>query len=291
MKSRKFGFLVARSTLGVAFVGACAFIGCSEPSETPGPGSGGSSTAGTTAGTGTGKAGTGGSGPGVGGSTAGTTASGGKGGSGTASGGQSGAAGSTAGTTGGSTAGTGTAGQGGSGATSGSGGSGASGGSSSGAGGAGANGQGGSETAGTGGSTAGTGGGGSGIGERPCDIYADAEVPCVAAYSTVRTLLSTYTGPLYQLRKGGPDPNTGSGGTTMDIGLTANGFADVTAHEAFCSGNEPCTFSVLYDQSGRGNDLTVGKAGCYEGTAAEDDYESDAKRRPLTVGGNEVYAL
>ena len=37
----------------------------------------------------------------------------------------------------------------------------------------------------------------------PCDLYATANVPCVAAYSTVRVLLSTYKGPLYQVRKGG----------------------------------------------------------------------------------------
>src|SRR5271157_1290008 len=34
----------------------------------------------------------------------------------------------------------------------------------------------------------------------PCDIYATAGTPCVAAYSTTRLLLSTYTGPLYQVR-------------------------------------------------------------------------------------------
>jgi len=126
----------------------------------------------------------------------------------------------------------------------------------------------------------------------PCDIYAAAATPtpCVAAYSTVRSLFSEYSGPLYQVRKGGPDPNTGSGGETQDIPMLANGFADAAAHEAFC-GTSVCTFSVLYDQSGRGNNLTVAKAGCYEGTAAEDDYESDAKRRPTMVGGNEVYAL
>jgi hypothetical protein len=130
----------------------------------------------------------------------------------------------------------------------------------------------------------------------PCDIYGDAGAACVAAYSTVRTLSSTYTGPLYQLRRGGPSPNTGSGGETQDIGLLANGFADVTAHEAFC-GTATCTFSVLYDQSGQGNDLTVAKAGCYNcntnppDSACTDDYESNAMRHSLTVGGNKVYAV
>jgi len=102
--------------------------------------------------------------------------------------------------------------------------------------------------------------GGQTLGEGPCDIYAAADVPCAAAYSTVRILHSTHTGPLYQIRKGGPDPNTGSGGETLDIEVLPNGYADAASHEAFC-GSESCTFSKLYDQSGNGNDLTVAKAG------------------------------
>jgi hypothetical protein len=105
----------------------------------------------------------------------------------------------------------------------------------------------------------------------------------------VRVLSSTYTGPLYQVRKGGPDPNTGSGGEVLDIGIDG-GFADAAAQDAFC-GNSTCTVSILYDQSGVGNDLTVAKAGCYEGTASEDDYESDAKRQTVTVGGRTVHGL
>jgi hypothetical protein len=132
----------------------------------------------------------------------------------------------------------------------------------------------------------------------PCDIYAAASpaTPCVAAYSTVRVLRSAYTGPLYQVRKGGPDPNTGSGGTTQDIGIVAGGFADAAAQDAFC-GTSVCTVSKLYDQSGRNNHLTVAKAGCYgcdtnpPDTACTNDYESDAKRRPTVVGGRNVYAL
>jgi hypothetical protein len=47
----------------------------------------------------------------------------------------------------------------------------------------------------------------------------------------------------------------------------------------------------LFDQSGQGSDLTVAKAGCYTGTASEDDYESSATDVALTVGGNPVYGL
>lgn len=46
-------------------------------------------------------------------------------------------------------------------------------------------------------------------GPGPCDVYRDAGQPCVAAYSTVRRLSSTYTGPLYQVRSGSSEQNTG----------------------------------------------------------------------------------
>jgi hypothetical protein len=79
----------------------------------------------------------------------------------------------------------------------------------------------------------------------PCDLYAAANIPCVAAFSTVRVLLSTYKGPLYQVRKGGtnnvfkgnqPIGTVGgtTGGTTQEIGFTADGFADSAAQDAFC---------------------------------------------------------
>jgi non-reducing end alpha-L-arabinofuranosidase len=123
----------------------------------------------------------------------------------------------------------------------------------------------------------------------PCDIYAAASpaTPCVAAYSTTRVLRGAYTGPLYQVRKGGSA--SGSGGTTQDIGTIAGGFADGAAQDAFC-GTSTCTFSIIYDQSGRGNDLKVAPAGCYTGTASEPDYESSANHS-LTISGHKVYSL
>ena len=188
-----------------------------------------------------------------------------------------------------------------------------------GAGGAGTAGTGGTATVGTGGTgpagtggagTAGTGnaagaggtidGGGGVMGaggatsntQGPCDIYRDAGQPCVAAYSTVRRLSSTYAGPLYQIRTGSSDQNTGSGGATRDIGQTADGFADAAAVDTACAGTI-CTVSLLYDQSGRGSDLPVAKAGImYVGpTGALDDFESSATKEPLMVGGHKVYPL
>ena len=133
----------------------------------------------------------------------------------------------------------------------------------------------------------------------PCDIYAATSpaTPCVAAYSTIRVLLSTYTGPLYQVRKGGannvfngnqPIGTVGgtTGGTTQDIGTTADGFADSAAQDAFC-GTAACTVSKIYDQSGKGNNLTEAPAGEYE---PGPDYEVPATHS-LTVSGHKVYSL
>jgi hypothetical protein len=151
---------------------------------------------------------------------------------------------------------------------------------------------------GSGGSAGSGGGGGAGaggtggvvaLGDLPCDLYAAANAPCVAAYSMVRVLSKSYTGPLYQVRKGGGSKNTGTGGTTQDIGAK-DGFADSAAQDTFC-GTDSCTVSVLYDQSGKKNDLKVAPAGCYTGTASEADYESSATKKSVTVGGHKVYGL
>jgi hypothetical protein len=148
--------------------------------------------------------------------------------------------------------------------------------------------------AGAGGTAAGGAAGGSTgiVGPGPCDIYAAASpaTPCVAAYSMGRVLLSTYTGPLYQVRKGGGAQNLGTGGTTQDIG-SKDGFGDSAAQDSFC-GTDTCSVSILYDQSGKKNDLKVAPAGCYnDGSANTPDWESDAKGRSVTVGGHKVYAL
>jgi hypothetical protein len=137
------------------------------------------------------------------------------------------------------------------------------------------------------------------IEDRPCDIYESGGTPCVAAYSMVRVLSAGYTGPLYQVRRGAPNPfmNTGVGGDLLDIGFTPEGYADAAAQDAFC-GNQTCSVSVLYDQSPLGNDLVVALGGCYDGgvgddgpAALQDDYESDAKRQPISIGGRRAYGL
>jgi hypothetical protein len=212
---------------------------------------------------GTGTGGAGGGGGAAGGSGGATTGTGGRGGSGGATGGAGGRGGS-----GGTTTATG-------GTTTASGGRTGSGGTTTGSGG----------SAGSGGTTAtgGTSAGGS-TGKGPCDIYAAANNPCVAAHSTVRALLGSYTGNLYQVKR--------ADGTTKDIGVTADGFADSAAQDTFCNGTT-CTITRIYDQSGKGNFIAaqtpdtqdmnpVGHSGM---TAAS------ANKEQLTVGGHKVYSL
>jgi non-reducing end alpha-L-arabinofuranosidase len=64
----------------------------------------------------------------------------------------------------------------------------------------------------------------------------------------VRALYANYRGNLYQVTRA-------SDRTTKDIGpLSTGGFANGAAQDAFCSGTT-CVTSVVYDQSGKGNDL------------------------------------
>jgi hypothetical protein len=84
----------------------------------------------------------------------------------------------------------------------------------------------------------------------------------------------------------------GTGGTTMDIGMTADGYADTTTQDNFCSGTT-CTVSILYDQSGNQNDLQRGSAGPTGNgnRSGYDDYEAVATNFSITAGGHKVYAL
>ena len=125
----------------------------------------------------------------------------------------------------------------------------------------------------------------------PCDIYAAASVPCGAAYSMVRALSKSYTGPLYQIRIGSSSTNTGTGGTLKDILMLPDGYADISGVDSSCSGMT-CTVATLYDQSGNKNDLKRGSAGpSGNGTrSGNDDYESTVKTS-VTAGGHKVYVL
>jgi hypothetical protein len=117
-------------------------------------------------------------------------------------------------------------------------------------------------------------------GSLPCDIYAAANTPCVAAHSTVRALYSAYSGALYQVKRA-------SDGSTTNIGtLTAGGYANAAAQDSFCSGTT-CTITEIYDQSSKGNHLTIEGAGGNGGA----DVGAIANALPVTVGGHSVYGV
>ncbi|WP_435208948.1 arabinofuranosidase catalytic domain-containing protein [Micromonospora sp. bgisy143] len=114
----------------------------------------------------------------------------------------------------------------------------------------------------------------------PCDIYAAGGTPCVAAHSTTRALYASYNGSLYQVRRS-------SDNTTRAIGvLSPGGRANSAAQDSFCA-NTTCVITVIYDQSGRGNNLGYQGAGGIGGAVQP----AVATRESLTVGGNKVYSL
>jgi hypothetical protein len=113
----------------------------------------------------------------------------------------------------------------------------------------------------------------------PCDIYASNGTPCVAAHSTVRALRAAYTGPLYQVRRA-------SNNQTTNIGQLSDGFANAAAQDSFCA-NTTCVMTILYDQSGRGNDLTPAPPG---GVGGQDN-PVPADALPVTAGGHNVYGM
>ncbi|KAB1986038.1 arabinofuranosidase catalytic domain-containing protein [Streptomyces triticiradicis] len=118
-------------------------------------------------------------------------------------------------------------------------------------------------------------------GSQPCDIYAGAGTPCVAAHSTTRALFSAYNGPLYQVERV-------SDGATADIGLlTAGGYANAAQQDGFCA-NTTCSISKVYDQTARHNDLFPGPAGT-AGMGA--DRGADAGELSVTAGGHKVYGI
>jgi hypothetical protein len=121
-------------------------------------------------------------------------------------------------------------------------------------------------------------------GSLPCDIYASAGTPCVAAYSTVRALDSSYDGPLYQVRRD-------SDGATTDIGpLAVGGYADAAVQDVFCA-HTTCVITELYDQSPQHNDLTIEGPGTAPGFSFGQDVGANAAALPVMAGGHRVYGL
>jgi hypothetical protein len=127
----------------------------------------------------------------------------------------------------------------------------------------------------------------------PCDIYARAGTPCVAAHSTTRALYASYNGPLYQVRRLSDE-------RAKDIGLVsptgspvrdAGGYADAAEQDAFCA-NTTCSITKIYDQSPMRNDLIVPPRGGFSGPAMGGFNNLPiADMAPVTLGGHKVYGV
>jgi len=127
----------------------------------------------------------------------------------------------------------------------------------------------------------------------PCDIYAAAGDPCVAAHSTTRALFASYNGPLYQVLRQ-------SDGKTLDIGIVqpnaspvpdAGGYADAAAQDAFCA-NTYCWITTIYDQSPKHNDLTQAPRGGFNGPALGGFNNLPvADWAPITIMGHKAYGV
>src|ERR1700729_2494838 len=122
------------------------------------------------------------------------------------------------------------------------------------------------------------------IKQRPCDIYAAAKTPCVAAHSTVRSLYAKYAGALYQVERA-------SDNATENIGLLPAGYAKAATQDAVCA-KTTCIITRIYDQSPRHNDLTIASAGHYKGPGPDgSDLGAAADALPVTAGGHQVYGV
>jgi len=117
--------------------------------------------------------------------------------------------------------------------------------------------------------------------QEPCDIYAAADTPCVAAHSTTRALYAAYDGPLYQVERYSDD-------TTTDVyPVSAGGVANAATQTSFCA-QTYCTITEIFDQSGHGNNLTDAPAG---GADSGPDILANANAAPVEVDGSKVYGV
>jgi hypothetical protein len=127
----------------------------------------------------------------------------------------------------------------------------------------------------------------------PCDVYAAAAAPCVAAHSTTRALYASYNGPLYQVLRQ-------SDGKSLDIGVVqpvaspaadAGGYADAAAQDAFCA-NTYCWITTIYDQSPKRNHLIQAPRGGFSGPAMGGFNNLPvADMAPVTIMGHKAYGV
>jgi alpha-L-arabinofuranosidase B-like protein/lamin tail-like protein/alpha-galactosidase-like protein len=124
----------------------------------------------------------------------------------------------------------------------------------------------------------------------PCDVYAAAGAPCVAAHSSTRALYASYNGPLYKVMRQ-------SDGRTLDIGVVqssardAGGYANAAAQDTFCV-NTYCWITTIYDQSGKGNHLVQAPRGGFSGPAMGGFNNLPlADMAPVTIMGHKAYGV
>ena len=116
----------------------------------------------------------------------------------------------------------------------------------------------------------------------PCDIYEKYGAECVAAHSTTRKLYSKYDGPLYQVVRE-------SDGKTLDIGTIDGEYANAVLQDAFLEGTIGY-ISIIYDQTGHGNDLIQASPGTFKGPAkGEFNTLPIADMAPANLNGHKVY--
>jgi len=113
----------------------------------------------------------------------------------------------------------------------------------------------------------------------PCDVFAAAGTPCVAAHSTVRALFASFAGALYEVQRI-------VDGATHNISALA-GIADAAAQDAFCN-RSSCLILRIFDQSLHQNHLDVAPAG---GAHAAPDHAANASAAVLTIGGRRAYGV
>ncbi|KAI4606525.1 hypothetical protein J4E80_010061 [Alternaria sp. BMP 0032] len=126
---------------------------------------------------------------------------------------------------------------------------------------------------------------GSFVAAGPCDIYASGNTPCIAAHSTTRALYNSFSGSLYQVKRGS------DGATTNVAPLSAGGVANAATQDKFCA-NTTCLITIIYDQSGRGNHLTQAPPGGFNGPEANGyDNLAGAIGAPVTLNGKKAYGV
>ena len=113
-----------------------------------------------------------------------------------------------------------------------------------------------------------------------CDIYAAGSTPCVAAHSMTRALFFGYGGPLYQVQRA-------SDNRVQLINALSTGYADAATQDSFCAGTQ-CIVTLIYDQTGDGNDLVIEGPG---GTVKTADVGAVANALPVSLKNNKVYGL